>query len=108
MLERSQSTQQQARETIANGGVVIYWRPGCPFCERLDAHLGALGDEATWVNIWEDPQAEAHVQSLNDGNSTVPTVDTGDISFVAASDKLRERTAKLLRNVIEGKQAQQN
>ena len=67
-----------------DGGVVIYWRPGCPYCEALDSKLGELGDHATWVNIWEDPQAEAHVKSLNDGNATVPTVDTGDTHFVVA------------------------
>ena len=53
---------------MADGGVVIYWRPGCPFCERLDAKLGELGNHATWVNIWEDPQAEEHVKSLNNGD----------------------------------------
>ena len=84
MFERQQSDQQKAREVMKDGGVVIYWRPGCPYCEALDSKLGELGDHATWVNIWEDPQAEAHVKSLNDGNATVPTVDTGDTHFVVA------------------------
>ena len=65
MFERQQSDQQKAREVMKDGGVVIYWRPGCPYCEALDSKLGELGDHATWVNIWEDPQAEAHVKSLN-------------------------------------------
>ena len=30
MLERQQSTQEQARQVMANGGVVIYWRPRVP------------------------------------------------------------------------------
>ena len=30
MLERQQSTQEQAQQVMADGGVVIYWRPGCP------------------------------------------------------------------------------
>lgn len=63
MFERQQSDQQKAREVMKDGGVVIYWRPGCPYCEALDSKLGELGDHATWVNIWEDPQAEAHVKS---------------------------------------------
>ena len=62
MLERQQSSQEQAHEVMKNGGVVIYWRPGCPYCEALDAKLGDLGNYATWVNIWEDPQAEEHVR----------------------------------------------
>ena len=28
MLERQQSTQEQAQQVMADGGVVIYWRPG--------------------------------------------------------------------------------
>ncbi|MGB3256513.1 MAG: glutaredoxin domain-containing protein [Ornithinimicrobium sp.] len=55
-------------------GVVIYWRPGCGFCARLRSTLGAEGDKATWVNIWEDKDAAAFVRSVNDGNETVPTV----------------------------------
>ena len=47
MLERQQSSQEQAREVMKNGGVVIYWRPGCPYCEALDAKLGDLGNYAT-------------------------------------------------------------
>ena len=84
MLERQQSTQEQARQVMADGGVVIYWRPGCPFCERLDSKLGELGDHATWVNIWEDPQAEEHVH------------------FVVADVKSRNQAAQLIRNAMEG------
>jgi glutaredoxin-like protein len=54
--------------------VVIYWRPGCGFCARLKTTLGAEGDRAVWVNIWQDEEAAAFVRSVNDGNETVPTV----------------------------------
>lgn len=54
--------------------VVIYWRPGCGFCAVLRARLGALGDRASWVNIWQDEEAAAYVRSVNDGDETVPTV----------------------------------
>ncbi len=54
--------------------VVIYWRPGCGFCQRLKGHLGQDGERATWVNIWQDEEAAAYVRSVNDGNETVPTV----------------------------------
>ena len=102
MLERQQSTQEQARQVMADGGVVIYWRPGCPFCERLDSKLGELGDHATWVNIWEDPQAEEHVKNLNNGDAVVPTLDTGDVHFVVADVKSRNQAAQLIRNAMEG------
>ncbi|QIX27164.1 hypothetical protein ncot_11560 [Nocardioides sp. JQ2195] len=54
--------------------VVIYWRPGCAYCARLRFRLGRGGRRATWVNIWQDPEAAAFVRSVNDGNETVPTV----------------------------------
>lgn len=54
--------------------VVVYWRPGCGFCARLRSRLGAEGDKATWVDIWQDEEAAAFVRSVNDGNETVPTV----------------------------------
>ncbi|QFG70110.1 NrdH-redoxin [Ornithinimicrobium pratense] len=54
--------------------VVIYWRPGCGFCARLKSSLGADGDKAVWVNIWQDEEAAAFVRSVNDGNEVVPTV----------------------------------
>ena len=100
MLERQQATQEDARKVQEDGGVVIYWRPGCPFCERLDSSLGDLGNHATWVNIWEDPQAEAHVKSLNDGNAVVPTLDTGDMHFVVADRQAREKAATLIRTTL--------
>lgn len=54
--------------------VVIYWRPGCGYCQRLKGALGQHGQKATWVNIWQDDDAAAYVRSVNEGNETVPTV----------------------------------
>lgn len=54
--------------------VTIYWRPGCPYCDRLERTLGVHADEATWVNIWEDDDAREFVASVNGGNEVVPTV----------------------------------
>lgn len=54
--------------------VVIYWRPGCGYCQRLKGALGDEGKKARWVNIWQDDDAAAYVRSVNDGNETVPTV----------------------------------
>lgn len=84
---RPQGTQAEAVKTIEEGGVVIYWREGCPFCKKLDAGLGEIGDKALWVNVWEDADASEFVKSVNDGNEIVPTVTTSEKSFVAASSK---------------------
>lgn len=69
------STQEQAAAAVERGEVVVYRRPGCPFCARLEASLTPeQADKATWVDIWDDPDAAAYVRSVNDGNETVPTV----------------------------------
>ncbi|TWD80133.1 glutaredoxin [Kribbella amoyensis] len=56
------------------GGVVVYWRPGCPYCLRLRLALLGVAERASWVNIWRDPEAAAAVRAVADGNETVPTV----------------------------------
>ena len=75
--------------------------PAAPTARLWSSKLGELGDHATWVNIWEDPQAEAHVKSLNDGNATVPTVDTGDTHFVVADLVSRNKVKKLIENTLD-------
>lgn len=84
---RPATSHAEAVEHVAQGGVAIYWRPGCPFCSMLDRGLGEDAARATWTNIWEDRDALAFVESLNDGNATVPTVVTSDEHFVAASPR---------------------
>ncbi|UGT90828.1 glutathione S-transferase N-terminal domain-containing protein [Mycobacterium ostraviense] len=62
--------------------VVVYWRPGCPFCWRLRRALRRRRLPTREVNIWTDPEAAAVVRSIADGNETVPTVVVGDIAMV--------------------------
>lgn len=54
--------------------VTVYYRPGCLYCLRLRAALGARAGRARWVDIWADPEAAAYVRSVNGGDETVPTV----------------------------------
>ncbi|MFI7483348.1 glutaredoxin domain-containing protein [Kocuria sp. M1R5S2] len=82
---RPVATGTEAARHVAEGGVAIYWRPGCPFCTMLEQGLGEEASGAVWTNIWEDPEAQAFVESLNDGNATVPTVVARGEHFVAAS-----------------------
>lgn len=56
------------------GEVVVYWRPGCPFCMALRLALRFARLRYTAVNIWDDPRAAAFVRSVAGGNETVPTV----------------------------------
>ncbi|QUH05649.1 NrdH-redoxin [Saccharopolyspora erythraea] len=62
--------------------VVVYTRPGCPFCTSLRAGLRREGLEFTEVDIWQEPEAAAVVRSIADGNETVPTVVVGSWSAV--------------------------
>jgi glutaredoxin-like protein len=63
----------------------FYWRPGCPFCWRLESALGKANVPMTMHNIWDDPDAAAFVRSVANGNETVPTVSVGDHSMVNPS-----------------------
>ncbi|CAM06526.1 glutaredoxin-like protein [Saccharopolyspora erythraea NRRL 2338] len=67
--------------------VVVYTRPGCPFCTSLRAGLRREGLEFTEVDIWQDPEAAAVVRSIADGNETVPTVVVGSWSAVNPSSR---------------------
>lgn len=54
--------------------VIVYWRPGCPYCAGLRRRLCQLGIRTTEVNIWADPTGAAAVRGYAGGNETVPTV----------------------------------
>ncbi|MFD7430528.1 glutaredoxin domain-containing protein [Streptomyces sp. NPDC059818] len=66
-------------------GVVVYWRPGCPYCMNLRLRLRFSKLEYTEVNIRRDPEAAAFVRSVADGNETVPTVTVGGKAMVNPS-----------------------
>ena len=54
--------------------VVVYSRPGCPYCFLLRRGLRRRSVTFTEVDIWQDPAAAAAVRAVADGNETVPTV----------------------------------
>ncbi|MEU4190414.1 glutaredoxin domain-containing protein [Kribbella sp. NPDC026611] len=66
-----------AAEASQAGRPIVYWRPGCQFCLRLRVALRGSAGQASWVNIWTDPEAAAAVRAIADGNETVPTVVSG-------------------------------
>ncbi|GGL14553.1 glutaredoxin domain-containing protein [Planomonospora parontospora] len=68
-----------------HAGVVVYWRPGCPYCMRLRARLRFTRLRYSEVNIWKDPDAAAFVRSVADGNETVPTVTVAGRAMVNPS-----------------------
>jgi mycoredoxin len=61
-------------EITTPSAVDVYWRPGCPFCNRLFRSFESAGVIVQLHNIWEDDEARSFVQAHNRGNETVPTV----------------------------------
>lgn len=74
-----------ARAAAGDHGVVVYWRPGCRYCDRLRLGLGATRHEVAWVNILRDPEAAAFVATHRNGNHTVPTAITGAGEMIDAT-----------------------
>ncbi len=84
--------------------VVVYTRPGCPFCFILRAGLRRSGLMFREVDIWEDPEAAAFVRSVAHGNETVPTVVVGDLAMVNPSARQVRAAATQPDVVQESKQ----
>jgi glutaredoxin-like protein len=57
--------------------VLVYTRPGCPYCFMIRRGLRKRKVPFTEVDIWQDPEAAAAVRAVADGNETVPTVHVG-------------------------------
>ncbi len=65
--------------------MVVYWRPGCYFCDRLLRHFDQAGVRYEMLDIWRDESARATVRAHNCGDETVPTVALGT-SFTTNPD----------------------
>ena len=65
--------------------IVVYWRPGCPFCTALFEGLDRWSVPHRRVNIWEDPDGARTVRSFARGSETVPTVTVGPAALVNPS-----------------------
>ncbi|MFJ6700383.1 glutaredoxin domain-containing protein [Streptomyces sp. NPDC091272] len=74
VFPRPVGAQEALRRSAADGRPVVFWRPGCKFCQRLRIRLGRGAGQLYWVDIWRDPAGAAIVRAVNDGNETVPTV----------------------------------
>lgn len=65
----------------------------CGYCRRLKSQLEAAGIAYSEVDVEQVPDAAAFVESVNDGNRTVPTVVFPDGSAVTNPSlaQVRER-----------------
>jgi mycoredoxin len=75
---------------MADIDIVMYARPGCPFCTMLRADLASAGIAYRERDIWQDADAAADVRAAANGNETVPTVNIGETWLVNPSvDEIR-------------------
>ncbi len=57
-----------------SGTVTMYSTPWCGYCHRLKGQMEREGIAYEVVDIEEHPEAAEFVESVNNGNQTVPTL----------------------------------
>lgn len=61
-----------------NAPVTVYMTDWCPFCQKLFKNLDRTETPYETINVDEDTEAAAWVESVNEGNRVVPTVRYSD------------------------------
>ena len=54
--------------------VVIYTKPGCPYCEQARAYYDSQGIEFTEYDAQNDRQRRAEMFAYSDNDPTVPCI----------------------------------
>lgn len=54
--------------------LVIYTKPGCPYCEQARAYYDSQGIEFKEYDAQNDPQRRAEMFAYSDGDPTVPCI----------------------------------
>ena len=60
--------------TAPDAGFTMYTTPWCGYCHRLKSQLDREGIAFDIVDIEQQPEAAQIVESVNNGNQTVPTL----------------------------------
>ena len=60
--------------STAIDAVTMYTTPWCGYCKRLKRQMSDAGIGFVEVDIEQEPAAADLVESVNDGNQTVPTL----------------------------------
>lgn len=77
--------------------VALYTTEWCPFCQRLVKALDRTETPYTRIDVEEDAEAAAWVESVNDGNRVVPTVKYSDGTHATnpAASEVRRKLEEL-------------
>ncbi len=81
-------------DTPGTGKITMYSTSWCGYCRRLKGALDREGIPYSEINIEQVPGAAEYVESVNNGNQTVPTVVFPDGS-AATNPSLAEVKARL-------------
>jgi len=54
--------------------ITVYGGPGCADCRRSKRFLDEHGIDYAWIDLADDPAAEAKVMRLNRGMRVIPTI----------------------------------
>jgi mycoredoxin len=79
---------------MSTATLTMYTTTWCGYCRRLKSQLESAGISYDEVDVEQVPDAAAFVESVNDGNRTVPTVVFPDGS-AATNPSLAEVRARL-------------
>jgi len=62
--------------------IIVYGAPWCPDCRQAKKFLGEQRVHYDWVDIDDNPEAQAFVEKINDGKRIIPTIIFPDGSFL--------------------------
>ena len=68
------SSQSSPETSDVQAAFTMYTTPWCGYCHRLQSQLDREGITYEIVDIEQQPEAAAIVESANNGNQTVPTL----------------------------------
>ncbi|MBV8193977.1 MAG: FAD-dependent oxidoreductase, partial [Candidatus Dormibacteraeota bacterium] len=73
--------------------ITVYGAPWCPDCHRSKRFLSEQRVPYAWVDIDQDIAGRRHVEQLQDGGRTIPTIefDDGTVLIEPANDELARK-----------------
>ena len=74
-------------------GITVYGAPWCPDCKRAKAFLAAHRIPYDWIDVDQDERGLEHIQDLQNGGRTIPTVEFSDGSHLVepSDDELADK-----------------
>ena len=82
---------------MSDNHITVFLTDWCPYCNRLVKALNRTETPFNAVNVEEDAEASAWVESVNDGNRVVPTVKYSDGTHATnpAASEVRRKLEEL-------------